>query len=73
MKDYIEFIKGVNKLHAFYTEHVRMLANAYELTPEQAATMLDEHGFYNVARSILYPPRVDIIPDGLEEGQTFGK
>ncbi|MPN39128.1 hypothetical protein SDC9_186655 [bioreactor metagenome] len=40
----IEFVKGVNKLHAFYTEHVRMLAHAYDLTDRQAATLLDDTG-----------------------------
>lgn len=71
MSNEIEFIKGVNKLHAFYTEHVRMLANAYDLTPEQSATLLDQYGFYNVARAILFPPRVDVIPDGLDEGDEL--
>lgn len=57
----LEFIKGVDKLHAFYTEHVRMLAHAYELTDEEAANVLDRFDFRNVARSILRPPRVDLF------------
>lgn len=67
MSNEIEFVKGVNKLHAFYTEHVRMLAHAYDLTEEDAARLLDEYGYHNVARSILYPPRVEEIPDGMGE------
>lgn len=67
MKNDIEFVKGVNKLHAFYTEQVRMLAHAYDLTDKQAATLLDDYGYHNVARSILYPPRVDAIPDGMDQ------
>ncbi len=66
MKNDIEFVKGVNKLHAFYTEQVRMLAHAYDLTDKQAATLLDDYGYHNVARSILYPPRVDTIPDVMD-------
>lgn len=57
----LQFIKGVDKLHAFYTEHVRMLAHAYELNDEQAAVVLDRFDFRNVARSILRPPRVDLF------------
>lgn len=57
----LEFIKGVDKLHAFYTEHVRMLAHAYDLTDEEAAMVLDRMDFKNVARSILRPPRVDLF------------
>ena len=68
MSNEIEFVKGVNKLHAFYTEHVRMLAHAYDLTEEDAARLLDEYGYHNVARSILYPPRVEEIPDGMDVG-----
>ena len=66
MSNEIEFVKGVNKLHAFYTEHVRMLAHAYDLTDRQAATLLDDYGYHNVARSILYPPRVEEIPDSMD-------
>ncbi|WOQ18373.1 hypothetical protein [Raineyella sp. W15-4] len=69
MSNEIEFVKGVDKLHAFYTEHVRMLAHAYDLTDKQAATLLDEYGFHNVARSILYPPRVQEIPGSWDEAQ----
>lgn len=61
MSDALEFLKGVDKLHAFYTEHVRMLAHAYHLTDEEAAHILDTHDFRNVARSILRPPRVDVM------------
>lgn len=57
----LEFIKGVDKLHAFYTENVRMLARAYDLTDEEAAKILDNYDFKNVARSILRPPRVDVM------------
>ncbi|SDB91656.1 hypothetical protein GA0111570_10896 [Raineyella antarctica] len=67
MSNEIEFVKGVNKLHAFYTEHVRMLAHAYDLSDEQAARVLDDYGYHNVARSILYPPRVQQIPDGMDD------
>lgn len=57
----LEFIKGVDKLHAFYTEHVRMLAHAYDLSDEDAAMVLERFDFKNVARSILRPPRVDLF------------
>ncbi|GAB3623060.1 hypothetical protein GCM10027418_11420 [Mariniluteicoccus endophyticus] len=65
MSNELEFIKGVDKLHAFYTENVRMLARAYDLSDEQAAQMLEQFEFRNVARSILRPPRVDMtdMPD----------
>ena len=55
MADQLEFLNGVAKLHAFYTEHVRMLAHAYGLSDEQAAKLLDGFGYYNVARAILHP------------------
>lgn len=57
----LEFIEGVDKLHAFYTENVRMLARAYDLTDEEAARALENYDFRNVARAILRPPRVDLI------------
>ena len=57
----LEFIKGVDKLHAFYTENVRMLAHAYDLTDVEAARVLEMYDFRNVARSILRPPRVDLL------------
>ncbi|GAA4884460.1 hypothetical protein [Serinicoccus chungangensis] len=57
----LEFIKGVDKLHAFYTEHVRMLAHAYDLSDEDAARILDRFDFKNVSRSILAPARVDLF------------
>lgn len=66
MSNALEFLKGVDKLHAFYTENVRLLAHAYDLSEEDAARVLDAHGFHNVARSILRPPRVDIM-DQLRE------
>ncbi|WP_374929506.1 hypothetical protein [Kytococcus sedentarius] len=59
----IEFIKNVDKLHAFYTENVRMLAHAYELSDEEAARVLARFDFNNVSRSILRPPRVDSFGD----------
>ena len=61
MANELEFIKGVDKLHAFYTENVRMLAHAYDLTDEEAAELLNRFDFRNVARSILHPPRVDLM------------
>lgn len=57
----LDFIKGVDKLHAFYTENVRMLARAYDLTDEEAARALENYDFRNVARAILRPPRVDLV------------
>jgi hypothetical protein len=59
----LEFIKGVDKLHAFYTENVRMLAHAYDLDDETAARLLENFDFRNVARSILRPPRVDVLDE----------
>lgn len=61
MSDALEFIKGVDKLHAFYTENVRILAHAYNLSDEEAARVLELYDFRNVARSILRPPRVDLM------------
>lgn len=61
MSKELQFIKGVDKLHAFYTENVRMLAHAYDLTDEQAAMLLDRFDYRNVARSILHPPRVNLM------------
>ena len=43
------------------TENVRMLAHAYGLTDEEAARVLETYDFRNVARSILRPPRVDLL------------
>ena len=63
MAERLDFLRGVNRLHAFYTENVRMLAHAYGLTDEEAAKMLDDFGYYNVARSILRPARFDAGPD----------
>lgn len=64
MGNELQFIRGVDKLHAFYTENVRMLAHAYDLTDEEAARILDRFDFRNVARSILHPPRVNLLEDG---------
>lgn len=58
-----DFLQGVNRLHAFYTENVRMLAHAYDFTDEQASMLLDRFDFRNVARAILYPPKVDLIEE----------
>jgi hypothetical protein len=64
MGNELHFIKGVDKLHAFYTENVRMLAHAYDLTDEEAARVLDNFDYRNVARAILHPPRVDLFEQG---------
>lgn len=64
MSNELQFIKGVDKLHAFYTENVRMLAHAYDLSDEEAARILDRFDFRNVARSILRPPRVNMMDIG---------
>ncbi len=63
MSKEIEFIKNVDKLHAFYTENVRMLAHAYDLSDEDAAHVLARFDFNNVSRAILRPPRVDQFGD----------
>lgn len=63
MSNELQFIKGVDKLHAFYTENVRMLAHAYDLTDVEAARILDRFDFRNVARSILNPPRVNLLDE----------
>jgi len=57
MSDRLGFLNGVVKLHEFYTEQVRMLAHAYNLTNEEAATLLDGYGYHNVARAILRDPK----------------
>ena len=69
MTDRLEFLNGVAKLHAFYTEQVRMLAHAYNLTDEQAAQLLDGFGYYNVARAILHPPKVEVTPAEVQQAQ----
>ncbi|WP_462417528.1 hypothetical protein [Kytococcus sp. Marseille-QA3725] len=61
----IEFIKNVDRLHAFYTENVRMLAAAYDLTDEDAARVLARFEFNNVSRAILHPPRVETPVESL--------
>ena len=65
MSDALEFIKGVDKLHAFYTENVRMERGIMLLdSPGMSSDHLELYDFRNVARSILRPPRVDML-DGL--------
>ena len=59
----LDFIKNVDQLHAFYTENVRMLAHAYDLSDEDAARILAHFDFNNVSRAILRPPRVDNFDD----------
>lgn len=61
MANTLEFLRGVDRLHAFYTENVRMLAHAYDLTDEEASHLLANMGFNNVSVSILRPPRVDLL------------
>ena len=66
MSKELNFVKGVSRLHALYTEHVRILAHAYEISDEEAALLLDRFGYHNVAREILRPPKVDLLnPDTL--------
>ncbi|MDO5635343.1 MAG: hypothetical protein Q4G34_10820 [Micrococcus sp.] len=62
----LEFLRGVDRLHAFYTEQVRMLAHAYDLTDKEASRLLYEHDFTNVAHAILRDPRVDDLEDPRE-------
>ncbi|GAA2182316.1 hypothetical protein GCM10009785_20900 [Brooklawnia cerclae] len=69
MADRLDFLTGVSKLHAFYTEQVRMLAHAYSLSDEDAATLLDGYGYHNVARAILYPPKVEVTPSDAQEAE----
>lgn len=69
MADQLEFLNGVSKLHAFYTEHVRMLAHAYNLSDAEAAKLLDGFGYHNVARAILYPPKVEVTPSEAWEAE----
>ena len=61
MANTLEFLRGVDRLHAFYTENVRMLAHAYDLTDEEASHVLANTGFNNVSVAILRPPRVDVL------------
>ncbi|MDO5699656.1 MAG: hypothetical protein Q4G51_16960 [Dermatophilus congolensis] len=63
MSNALEFIRGVDRLHAFYTENVRMLAHAYDLSDEEAARILDNFDYRNVSRSILRPPRISLIDE----------
>lgn len=61
MGNTLDFLRGVDRLHAFYTENVRMLAHAYDLTDEEASQLLANTGFNNVAVAILREPRVDLM------------
>ena len=61
MGNTLDFLRGVDRLHAFYTENVRMLAHAYDLTDEEASELLANTGFTNVSVAILRGPRVDIM------------
>ncbi|MEX3565799.1 hypothetical protein [Micrococcus endophyticus] len=61
MGNTLDFLRGVDRLHAFYTENVRMLAHAYDLTDEEASQLLSNTGFNNVAVAILREPRVDLM------------
>ena len=61
MGNTLDFLRGVDRLHAFYTENVRMLAHAYDLTDEEASQLLSNTGFNNVAVAILRDPRVDLM------------
>ena len=61
MGNTLGFLRGVDRLHAFYTENVRMLAHAYDLTDEEASELLANTGFTNVSVAILRGPRVDIM------------
>lgn len=72
MPDRLGFLNGVSKLHAFYTEQVRMLAHAYGLSDEEAATLLDGYGYYNVARAIMHPPRVEISAEDAADAEGLG-
>lgn len=63
MAERLDFLNGVTKLHAFYTEQVRMLAHAYNLSDEEAAMLLDGYGYHNVARAILYPPKDEFVAE----------
>ncbi len=69
MAERLEFLQGVSKLHAFYTEQVRMLAHAYNLTDEQAAMLLNDFGYFNVARAILHPPQIEVTPSEMREAE----
>lgn len=69
MAERIDFLNGVARLHAFYTEQVRMLAHAYDLSPEEAAQLLDGYGYYNVARAILAPRDEQSVKTPQEEEQ----
>ncbi|MDO5619657.1 hypothetical protein [Kocuria sp.] len=70
MSKELDFIRGVDKLHAFYTENVRLLAHAYDIDDHTAARLLDRYDYRNVARSILRPPRVDVL--GEITGESSG-
>lgn len=70
MAEKIDFLNGVSRLHAFYTENVRILARAYNLSDEEASQLLDGFGYHNVARSILAPPKEPgSEPDNFSENE----
>lgn len=46
-----------------------MLAHAYDLSPEEAAQLLDGYGYYNVARAILAPRDEQSVKTPQEEEQ----
>lgn len=69
MSDRLGFLNGVVKLHEFYTEQVRMLAHAYNLSNEEAATLLDGYGYHNVARAILRTPETTEPVDEIREAK----
>lgn len=68
MAEQIDFLNGVSRLHAYYTENVRILARAYNLSDEEAATLLDGFGYHNVARALLARRG----PEDIEEPENFG-
>ena len=49
MANELEFLKGVDKLHAFYTENVRMLAHAYDLTDEAVSAVASRPNVLSMA------------------------
>ena len=46
-----------------------MLAHAYNLTDEQAAMLLNDFGYFNVARAILHPPQIEVTPSEMREAE----
>lgn len=70
MAEKLDFLNGVKKLHGFYTENVKMLAGAYGLSDEEAARLLDNFGYFNVAREILKDRTDDEEPETVAEFNT---